>query len=152
MRTYRLSTKMLSYRGSPEQYFSDAEENKKDSLGIAIFYLLAATIIYIKLPRIRPILLTMIFSVFSLFILNTYMGRYFPDHQAGPSRYLYLPSIWLSIFWALFLWAAFWKTKGKLVILGYVVLLAYFLINSSGTSSPYFLGRSLFYFSFQLYL
>ncbi|MFC1625822.1 hypothetical protein ACFL1Q_02190 [Patescibacteria group bacterium] len=117
------------YKGSNVQYFADIEGGNKIVWQVTLVYLIAAAVIFFKLRNHRPFLFTLILGIFSLFLINTYIGRYYPEWQPGPHRYLYLPTIWLSIFWALLLWAVFWKKKGWLNLVGLGILLGYYFIN-----------------------
>lgn len=118
------------YSGSLRERFSDVKANKNAAFGITFFYLLAILLIYFRLPEQKPLLLTLIFGSLIMLSQNVYIGHYIPEEQAGASRYLLYPTIWLSVFWALFLWAAFWKSKNRyLILLGFAILGGYYLIN-----------------------
>lgn len=131
MRTSGKGIPVFTYNGTMMQFFSDIKSNKRSSNAIACFYLFAALVIYFRLSKQRALLLTIIFGTFIMLLTNVYFGRYVPDVQPGASRYLYMPTIWLSLFWSLFLWAVFWKKKGYFRIIGYCVLVGYYLINTA---------------------
>ncbi|MDO8619161.1 MAG: hypothetical protein Q7R49_04445 [Candidatus Daviesbacteria bacterium] len=125
------------FKGSPVQYFGDIKGGNEIVWSVTLAYLMATVVIFFRLPKQRPLLFTLIFGVFSLFLINIFFGRYFPEEQSGPTRYLYLPAIWLSVFWGLFLWAVFWQKKGWISIVGLSILLGYYLINSLLLSSSF---------------
>ena len=120
----------IGYKGSIVQNFSDLEANKKAANKILAIYLLTGLIIYLRLPKQRALLFTMIISITFLMITSIYFGRYIPSIQAGATRYMYLPTIWLSVYWALVLWALFWQQKSNLQIFGFIILVSYYLINT----------------------
>lgn len=133
LKTYGLDKfPIFGYKGTILEYFAqDINANKEAAYGIAIFYLLAILLIYFRLPEQRPLLLTIIFGTCIMLIENVYIGHYKPEEQPGANRYLLYPTIWLSVFWALFLWAAFWKRRNKLLmVLGIAILCGYYLINT----------------------
>lgn len=119
------------------QYFNDIKGGNEIKGWVMASYLIAAVVIFLKLPQLRPFLFTLTFGVFSLFLVNIYFGRYFPEEQPGPSRFLYFPAVWLSIFWALFLWAVFWQKRGWLSVVGFAILLVYYIVNSLLLSSSF---------------
>lgn len=97
---------------------------------IFIAYLVVSVIIFKVLPKARALLLTTIFGTLSIFYLNSWFGQYDVLYQPGANRYLYFPTILLSLFWALFLWVLLKNGKnwGKTIFV--VLLLAYFSLNS----------------------
>lgn len=119
------------------QYFNDIEGGNEIIGQVTSVYLIAVVVIFFRLPSLRPFLFTLISGLLSLFLINIFFGRYFPEQQPGPSRYLYFPAIWLSIFWALFLWAVFWEKRGWLNVVGVGILLMYYIINSLLLSSSF---------------
>lgn len=126
------NTEMLGYNGSLKDNFTNIRANKDAAHVIAIIYLLAILLIYFQLPEMRPLLLAIIFGTSAMLIENIYIGHYVPEEQPGPSRYLFYPTIWLSIFWSLFLWAIFWKRENKLLMfLGFAILGGYYLVNTN---------------------
>lgn len=96
---------------------------------ILIIYLGAFIYTYKNLPKYRPLFLTVVVSLLSIFFLNAYFGQYHIPTQPGPSRYLYLPTYLLAIFWTFFLWSAFWIKKNKFYYVGHFVLFAFFTVN-----------------------
>lgn len=122
----------LGYKGTLKDFFTDIEANKRAGLEISLVYILVAILIYRRLPKQRAFLLTIIFATLLMFIENIYIDHYKPELQPGASRYLFYPTIWLAIFWALFVWTIFWKSKNKLLrFSGFAILAAYYLINSN---------------------
>lgn len=97
---------------------------------ILIAYLIAGLIIYIRLPKQRPMLSTTILGTIVIFYLNAYFNQYDMLNFSGASRYLYFPSFLLAIFWSYFLWAVFFQKKNLLAIVGIGLLVVYFFINS----------------------
>lgn len=94
-----------------------------------IIYLLAALAIYKLLPKQKPMLLTIVFSLPVIFYLNAYLGQYEMLIFTGSNRYLYLPNFLLAIFWAYFIWAIFWRKKTILIFVGIILLAEYYTIN-----------------------
>lgn len=152
----RIHSRSFEYRGDIIQYFANLKLAKEAINIIVIIYILATLAIYFQLPKQRPLLLTIILATCSALIENIYIGHYIPEQQSGASRYLYYPTILLSIFWALFLGATFWKKRNRLLlVLGFAILGGYYLINTVlistifdqilyGKSSPYQGSKSLF--------
>lgn len=101
------------YPPSPLYFFINPADSMRYAGVVAIVYTIVSLIIYLKLPKYRALLLTVIISVLSMFYLNAYFGRYEILNQPGSNRYLYLPTYLLVIFWSLFLVAIFQKNKGK---------------------------------------
>ena len=130
IRTHGINIPKVTYNGTLLQFFSDSKSNKTASTKISIFYLFATLVIYLRLPKHRALLLSIILGVFIMLLTNVYFGRYVPNEQPGASRYLYMPTIWLSLFWSLFLWAVFWKEKGYFRIFGYMIIAGYYFINT----------------------
>lgn len=93
-------------------------------------YLIAALIIYVRLPKQRPMLFTTILGTTVIFYLNAYFNQYDMLNFSGASRYLYFPSFLLTIFWSYFLWAVFFKKKNLLAIVGIGLVVIYYFINS----------------------
>lgn len=132
LKNYDLNTPIFGYKGNIRERFTDITANKEAVHGIAVFYFLAILLIYFRLPQQRPLLVTIIFATFIMLIQNVYIDHYKPEEQPGASRYLLYPTIWLSVFWALFLWSAFWKRKNRLLmVLGITILGGYYLINTA---------------------
>lgn len=104
---------------------------------VLIAYLLAAIIIYKKLPKLRPFLLTIVFAVPANFFVNAFFGQYAILDQPNPNRYLYFPTFWLSIFWAMFLGAVFFK-KGKILMLIGGMILGFYYLESYALISEHF--------------
>lgn len=122
----------FEYKGAPRGYFADINASKAAVHGILAFYLLAILLIYFRLPEQRPLLLTIIFGTCIMLIENVYIDHYKPEIHGGASRYLLYPTIWLSVFWALFLWAGLWKGGNRLlVVLGIVILSGSYLVNTA---------------------
>lgn len=96
---------------------------------VLIIYFLAAVTMHKLLPTQRPMILTVVLGIPVIFFLNAYLGQYDMLHFSGASRYLYLPTLLLAIFWAYFLWAVFWRKKNILYIGGFLVLGLYYFIN-----------------------
>lgn len=101
----------------------------ESTLTIAVAYIIASVVIYRKLPQQRPMLLSTMFAAAAIFFLNAYFGQYDIANQPGTNRYLYFPTFLLSMFWSLFLWAAFWKKKSWMGLVGVGILIVYYVIN-----------------------
>lgn len=96
---------------------------------VVIVYTLASAIIFIKLPKFRVLLVTILLSVLSVFYLNAYFDQYPIDTQSGAHRYLYFPTFLLTIFWGLFIYSIFWLKKGFLNVIGALLLFLYLFGN-----------------------
>lgn len=96
---------------------------------ILIIYIISSGIIYKFLPKQRPMIFTIILGIPVIFYLNAYLGQYDMLNFSGASRYLYIPTFLLAIFWAYFLWAVFWRKKKAFAIGGFLVLAVYYLTN-----------------------
>lgn len=92
-------------------------------------YLIAGLIIYMRLPKQRPMLLTTILGTTVIFYLNAYFNQYDMLNFSGASRYLYFPSFLLAIFWSYFLWAVFFQKKNLLVVGGISLIAMYYFTN-----------------------
>lgn len=95
---------------------------------IVAIYVIAAIIVYKRLPKQRALLSTTIFATLAIFYLNTYFGQYDVLAQPGSSRYLFLPSVMLAIFWMLFCWSIFMNGKKRMVLM-MIFLGIYYLLN-----------------------
>ena len=96
---------------------------------VLIVYILAAVTVYKFLPTQRPMLLTIICGIPIIFYLNAYLGQYDMLNFSGASRYLYIQTFLLAIFWSYFLWAVFWRKKNIWVLGGVLILALYYAIN-----------------------
>lgn len=96
---------------------------------IIMAYIIAARMIYQKLPQQRATLFTVIFAVLTIFYMNAWFGQWRVLIDAGENRYLYFPTFLLAIFWALFLWAVFWKRNDRWRWGGIALLGCYYLVN-----------------------
>lgn len=98
---------------------------------VAFIYLVTSIFIYKKLPKYRYLLIAVILATAVIFFLNPWFGQYVVETQAGANRYLYYPTFLLSIFWALFLWAGFFRKKSWKLSIGIFILISYYIINVS---------------------
>lgn len=111
-------------------YISDLPNIQKITAPIAILYSLLTVFIYFRLPKMRTFLVTLILSFLSVTLLNCYFGRYIVATQAGANRYLHLPALLFSFYWALAFWAIFWRGKSLILkYLGLFLLGIYLLVN-----------------------
>lgn len=83
---------------------SNPETAKVAEPYIFILYCIVSIIIYKFLPKFRPLLISIILSVASIFYLNLYIASYAVNTQPASNRYLYIPTFLLVIYWSLFLW------------------------------------------------
>ena len=99
---------------------------------VITIYILAAYIIYKRLPKQRPMLFTTLLGTPVIFYLNAYIGQYDMLYFSGASRYLYYPTFLLAIFWSYFLWAVFWRNKQPSIAIaaGFLVLGGYYFVNA----------------------
>ena len=95
-----------------------------------LVYIIAAVVIYKRLPKQRPMLFTVLFGTTVIFYLNAFFNQYDMLNFSGANRYLYFPTFLLTIFWSYFLWAVFFQKKNLLAIVGIGLLVLYFFINS----------------------
>lgn len=102
--------------------------NAVSTTPLVIFvYIVTGLVIFKRLPKLRSMLLTILFAVPANFLINGFFGQYHVFDHATPNRYLYFPTFWLSIFWAMFLGATFFN-KGKfLFVIGVLILSFYYL-------------------------
>lgn len=100
------------------------------ALWVVVVYIVSGVLIYLRLPKHRPILLTSIFGIATIFYLNAYFHLY-DIAQPDSSRYFYFPTFLLAIFWSYFLWAAFFQRKVYLLIaMGLLILTVYYYVNT----------------------
>jgi hypothetical protein len=96
---------------------------------VALVYIILFVFIYKKLPKFRALSLTILLGTASSFFLNTYVGSYKVFDSYGSNRYLYHPTILLSIFWGLFLWILV-KSRNKILIFITIFILgSYYVLN-----------------------
>lgn len=81
---------------------------------IVTTYIFASYMIFRFLPKYRALLLTTIIGSASIFFLNAFFGQFDVLYQPGANRYLYYPTMLLSLFWTLFI-AVIIKERGKLL-------------------------------------
>lgn len=118
----------LRYTSTPIHYVTDIRNAIAIQPYVTAIYIVAAVAVFKLLPKLRPLLFTLIFATASMFYLNSYIGQYQIFTEPASNRYLYPPSFLLTIFWALVLYAVFWRSlKLKMVFWG--ILLLYFGIN-----------------------
>lgn len=97
--------------------------------GVIVVYLIALFISLRTLPKHRAIIISVIVATGVIFFLNAWFGQYGIAHQAGTNRYLYFPTLLLSIFWAYVLWAVFWKSPSWKTLFGVGILVCYYILN-----------------------
>lgn len=86
-------------------------------------------VMYAYLPQKRALLLTTLLGTASIFFVNALFGQYDVMYQPGSNRYLYYPTMLLSLFWTLFI--AFLIKKQHIVFTGIaVVLVSGFMVTN----------------------
>lgn len=95
---------------------------------IVVAYVLAFIIIYFKLPKLRALILTCLVGSFTISFLSIYATTHFDPSQFGPSRYLYLQTYLLTIFWTLFLWSLY-LINGKFIPIIIGTVIVYYSVN-----------------------
>lgn len=119
----------LRYVNTPIHYLISPQNAIEITFQVVLVYIIASIIIFIKLPKFRALLFALILAILSNFFMNIYVGQYQVATQSGSNRYLYIPTFYLSIFWALFLWAFCWMKKNWLNLAGVLLLCVYFGLN-----------------------
>jgi len=117
------------YINTPLHYIISPQNAIEITSKVVLGYIIASIVIFIKLPKFRALLFTLIVAILSNFFMNVYVGQYHVATQSGSNRYLYIPAFYLSIFWALFLWAFCWMKKSWLNLVGVLLLGVYFGLN-----------------------
>lgn len=122
----------FAYLTSPEVFgrLSSPQQAIQMFPYIFLLYIGTATILFIGLKNFRSLILTCLFSVTAIFFLNAYVKL--PEIIVPDSnRYLYFPTFFLSVFWAIALWYFFLKHKNLKLLAGVAVLGAYYFVNVS---------------------
>lgn len=133
------SLSMLQNWNAPKllPYVRDAEDVVKLIPIVLIAYFIVSIIIYKKFSKLRPFLLTILFSLLGIFFLNAWFGEYHMLTQISTNRYLYYPTFLFAIFWALFLFSLF-KNGGKIKkIITIFIVIAYLFINQKLVSEAF---------------
>lgn len=119
-------------------HWSTYSEHVNSQVGLIVFlYISAACVTYAMLPKFRGLLIAAIIGILGNFYLNAYFGQYEMLTQPGPNRYLYFPTYLLSLFWGLFLYAVFLKSKNTVtIIVGLFLVVIYYYANN------YFITRA----------
>lgn len=95
-----------------------------------VIYAFVFLFLFVRLPKLRALLLTCFTSVPAIFFLNAYVKL---DTIIVPNsnRYLYFPTFFLNIFWGIFVWFVFFKHGDARRLLGIVILIVYYAINAT---------------------
>lgn len=95
---------------------------------IFLLYLLIFLLLFAKIRKFRALLATCAVAVAGIFFLNAYVKL--PEIIVPNSnRYLYFPTFFLSIFWAIGLWYMFLQHKGVRLLAGIFLLVVYYMVN-----------------------
>ncbi|OGG29528.1 hypothetical protein A2971_02485 [Candidatus Gottesmanbacteria bacterium RIFCSPLOWO2_01_FULL_46_21] len=95
---------------------------------VLTIYLLTMLYIYKNVTQHRAIIVTSVIGVLGITLLNSYVKL--PEIIVPNSnRYLYFPTFFLSIFWAIVLWYTFLKHAGVRFYVGVTILGSYYLAN-----------------------
>ncbi len=86
-------------------------------------------IIYRFLPKRRVLLIASLVGTISLFYVNALFGQYDVLNQPDANRYLYYPTMLLSLFWTLVVEALISQKKKLFSILAVLLLVGYLSIN-----------------------
>jgi hypothetical protein len=90
---------------------------------VLLVYSMAIFVTYKLLPRLRYLLLTLIFTVSSIFFINAFIGQYQIFTEPSANRYLYPPTFFLSLFWGMFLYVLLWRSKITKGILSVIIII-----------------------------
>ena len=121
----------------PYGLISDLPSIRKLTVPVLVFYTLLTAYTYKVLPKVRPFFVTVVLTFVSLLFLNCFLQRYIPSTQAGSHRYLHMPAVIFAFYWAIALWAVFWRHKSAIVkflglgFLGFYVWVNTLLIDSN---------------------
>ncbi len=96
---------------------------------IMALYILVSYIIFRFFPKYRAFLVTMVFGTISIFYVNALFGQYDVLYQAGANRYLYYPTMFLSLFWTLFIMVLLISRKKLFRIVASLFVAGYVLMN-----------------------
>lgn len=107
----------------------DIKSASENTVYVAILYCIVALVIYKKLPKMRYMLFTVIFSIIVIFYLNAWFGQYDVLYQPDANRYLYFPTILLVMFWTLFLWVLLQWKNGLIKLFAVLLFFMYYLLN-----------------------
>lgn len=92
-------------------------------------YGIVSFIIYRILPKRRVLIITLLVGTISLFFINALFGQYDVLYQPDANRYLYYPTMLLSLFWTLVVEALISQKKKFFSILAVLLLVGYLSIN-----------------------
>lgn len=96
---------------------------------IMLLYALIFLIIYRVLPRKRALLVTTVAGAASIFFVNAFFGQYDIFYQPGSNRYLYYPTMLLSLFWTLLIEVLILQRSRVFKGIAIIVIAGYVLIN-----------------------
>lgn len=97
---------------------------------VIIAYLLAIFTIYRSMHKRRSILIGTLLAIISIFYVNSFFGQYDVLYQPESNRYLYYPTMLLSIFWTLFLEVLLTQKKKWSYVLVVILISGYLMINA----------------------
>lgn len=104
---------------------------------IMLIYILVFFYIYRALPQRRALLLTALAGTVSIFFINVFFGQYDVLYQPGSNRYLYYPTMLLSLFWALCIEAFIVGQRRMLKGMAILLIVGYIFINATLISQSY---------------
>ena len=96
---------------------------------IVTLYVLAFYMIFHNLPKYRALLVTAIIGTISIFYVNAFFGQYDVLYQPGANRYLYYPTMLLSLFWTLFIGTVINRREKLLKGIVVMIFIGYIVIN-----------------------
>ena len=106
--------------------FDNPQEVSRLILPSLVAYFVGFVFVYTK-KQYRALLCTIFFATISMLFLNTLIAsRLDVFNSAGSSRYFYIPSIFLSIFWVIVLTTIF----AKRYIITMFIVFVFFVINA----------------------
>ena len=112
--------------GSPPLAFNTPHELTSLILPTLIVYTAGFMFVYVKNERHRALLFTILCATLAMFFLNTFIAtRLNVLEDAGSNRYFFVPSILVSVFWALVLTTVF----AKKYIVTIAITLVFFVVN-----------------------
>lgn len=115
------SDNVLGWISSPPQATAN--------IPLTIFiYIIVFILLYMRLPKFRALLVTCVVGVAGMIFLNAYI-RLGELVSPGSNRYLYFPTFFLSIFWAIAIWHLMLNKKGVRILIGIMLVIAYYRVN-----------------------
>lgn len=95
---------------------------------VLLIYAIVCIILYARIAKFRALLLTCISGTAGIIFINAFI-RLSEITSPGSNRYLYFPTFFLSIFWAIAVWHFLLNKKGIRVGAGITAVIIYYWVN-----------------------